>query len=151
MVVREKTAILKVLQDLGYGFKATTLTSAVLTKFGERNFSTLFPGSFILGNKNYDDIYAAFKGLYTHKKEISWNMDTNRDKSKAPITKTVASYKRYLTAEDTQIDGTDDEDDDAPRPATQTTTSTMSRWGQHYVSAPLPSDDEEGEDTEDDE
>ena len=151
MVNRERAAVMKVLQELGYGVNAKTLTAQVLTKFGERNVPQLFPGSYTLGHKKHEEIYATFKGLYSQKSEINWNMATNRLGSKAPLTKTVASYTRYLTAEDTQNDGTDDEPNATSQQTNNKASTPMSRWGQHYISRPPTDDEDEGGDTEGDE
>jgi len=153
VLAAEKAAVLKVLQELDYGPKATTLTSAVLMKFGERNAQTLFPGSMVLGKKSYGDVYAAFKGLYTLKSEISWNTANNRVNSRAAaITKTVGSYTRYLSPEQSRHDEADTEDDEPPLTSQTTTKTPMTRWGKHYVMAPAESDeDEDGSDTQDDE
>ena len=150
-VARERAAVLKLLQELGFGSGAKTLTAAVLMKFGERNVSKLYPGTYVLGKKTHGDVYATFKGLYAQKNEINWNMATNRPNSKNPITKTVLGFKRYLADEDTRNDPIDDEDDVPSRAAQTTTTTTTSMWGGHRISYPPPSDDDQGEDTEDDE
>jgi len=152
VVNAERAAVLKVLKELGYGLTAKTLTNQVLVKFGERNVEKLFPGSYVLGHKKADDIYATFKGLYARNNEINWNMATNRVGGRTPNTKTVSGFKRYLPDEDTRRDSTDEEDDAPTHAASRTTTTSTQayQWGKTYVTAP-PMSDNEGGDTDEDE
>jgi hypothetical protein len=153
MVARERSAVLKLLQELGYGVRAKNLTAPVLKAFAERNLKTLYPNSHTLAHKTSDDIYSTLKGLYRQSNLLAWNIATNRVNSKVPLTKTVGSYSRYLTEEDTQNDEMDDVFD-APSPQNNTkSTSTTSRWGpQHFISRPpLTDDEDEMEDTDEDE
>ena len=150
VVARERAAVLKLLQELGYGLKAKTLTGLVLTKFGERNVRRLFPNSHTIVHKTPEDIYSTFKGLYRHTNVLTWSMAMNKP-NKEPYTKTVASFTRYLSTEDTRNAATNDDEDDAPRQATHTTTTQMTRWGAHFISRPPTDDEDQREDTEEDE
>lgn len=141
---RERTAVLKVLQELGYGEKAKSLTNAILMKFGERNVAKLFPNSHTVRHKSADDIYSALKGLYSHNTVVTWNMATSKP-NKMPFTKSVASYTRYMTT----VDEADAETNDNAIETPQNERAPMMQWGRFLISAPPEEDEEDA--TEDDE